>query len=394
MSFITKRRWRASLRPRPSSARWPSRPCPPRPWRRRCTPTGFMRDGINLTAAQDRRDVVTGELDATGCDIAVYNPTRVTNANIHGARYYGVVVNGGNVNTTNSKVHQIGENPFDGTQHGRAILYINGASGTISGNKVYDFQKNGIEVRGVTADASTHSATRTSATIANNVITGQGPIDYIAQNGIVILGNASATVKDNTVSDLWYTPDGTEATGLLNVDAGKDHGVGQHVRRHRGAHRRRGRPRTSWAPRPSRSARTASASTSAASAQPANTDLGTKLDWKIKVDGRVTLHIKQGFGDHDVYRAALRDRLGPAHHPGHQERRPRSQQGRPLLTPPSSRRAPTIGRGSFDSRRSGFEDDLQEIRAWLAEAIEPGGTLRQGSDPADERPRRRPAGWR
>ena len=49
-------------------------------------------------------------------------------------------------------------------------------------------------------------ATKTSATIANNVITGQGHIDYIAQNGIVILGNASATVKDNTVSDLWYTP--------------------------------------------------------------------------------------------------------------------------------------------------------------------------------------------
>ena len=48
-------------------------------------------------------------------------------------------------------------------------------------------------------------ATKTSATIANNVITGQGHIDYIAQNGIVILGNASATVKDNTVSDLWYT---------------------------------------------------------------------------------------------------------------------------------------------------------------------------------------------
>ena len=146
----------------------------------------------------------------------------------------------GNVNTTNSKVHQIGEKPFDGTQHGRAILYINGASGTISGNKVYDFQKNGIEVRGVNADASAPSSHKTSATIANNVITGQGPIDYIAQNGIVILGNATATVKDNTVSHLWYTPDGTEATGLLNSGRRQDHGVGQQVRRHRGAHRRRG----------------------------------------------------------------------------------------------------------------------------------------------------------
>ena len=93
-------------------------------------------------------------------------------------------------------------------QRGRAILYINGATGTISGNKVYDFQKNGIEVRGVTADASAPSSSKTSATIVNNVITGRGHIDDIAQNGIVILGNATATVKDNTVSHLWYTPDG------------------------------------------------------------------------------------------------------------------------------------------------------------------------------------------
>ena len=121
--------------------------------------------------------------------------------------YYGVVVNGArNVNTTNSKVHQIGETPFDGMQRGRAILYINGADGTISGNKVYAFQKNGIEVRGLTADASAPASDKSFVTVANNVITGRGHIDDIAQNGIVVMGNASATVKDNTVSHLWYTP--------------------------------------------------------------------------------------------------------------------------------------------------------------------------------------------
>ena len=31
-------------------------------------------------------------------------------------------------------------------------------------------------------------------------------------------------------------------------------------------------------------------------------ELGAKLDWKIKVDGRVAAHVKQGFGDHDVVR--------------------------------------------------------------------------------------------
>ncbi|HEX4863933.1 MAG TPA: hypothetical protein VFV02_07665, partial [Acidimicrobiales bacterium] len=62
-----------------------------------CTPTGFMRDGMNLTAAQIGGNV-TGSLDATGCNIGVYydNTTsgNVTGATIFGANYFGVVVNG------------------------------------------------------------------------------------------------------------------------------------------------------------------------------------------------------------------------------------------------------------------------------------------------------------
>ena len=132
---------------------------------------------------------------------------RVSGADIHGAKYYGVVVEGATVNVTGSKVHEIGDIPFNGTQHGRAILYINGASGTISGNQVYDFQKNGIEVSGLAADGVALSSRKTSATVKNNVVTGEGPIDYIAQNGIVIRNGASATVAKNTVSGFDYTPD-------------------------------------------------------------------------------------------------------------------------------------------------------------------------------------------
>ena len=40
-----------------------------------CTPTGFVRDGIDLTAARIG-GAVTGNVDATGCNIAVYNPTQ------------------------------------------------------------------------------------------------------------------------------------------------------------------------------------------------------------------------------------------------------------------------------------------------------------------------------
>jgi len=184
-----------------------------------CTPTGFVRDGIDLTAAQIG-GTVTGPLDATDCNIGVYNPTSVSGATIFGADCYGVVVDGVRANVANSTVRNIGEDPFNGTQHGRAILYINGASGTISGNQVYDFQKNGIEVSGLTADGSGFSTPKTSATVKNNVVTGQGPIGYIAQNGIVIRSGASATVTNNTVSGFYYTPDDTEATGLLPFEAG------------------------------------------------------------------------------------------------------------------------------------------------------------------------------
>ncbi len=263
-----------------------------------CEPTGFIRDGIDLTAA--KHDIaVTGNVDAAGCDIAVYNPTSVINADIHGARYYGVVVNGKNVNITGSKVHQIGESPFDGMQHGRAILYINGATGTISGNKVYDFQKNGIEIRGVTADASGPSAETTSAKVVNNLVTGRGAVDSIAQNGIVVLGNASATIKDNTVSGFQYTgPEDTYATGLLNVDVaaskitvsgnritGADVAIDGAVIANVGGAAKI----TVVTPR------RVDVLLHSGIKPGADAVLGTRLDWRVTVDGKTVLHTKQGF---------------------------------------------------------------------------------------------------
>src|ERR1700686_3567138 len=139
-----------------------------------CTQTGFFRDGINMTAAQIGGDV-NGSLDATGCNVGVYydNTTsgNVSGATISGANYFGVVVNGDvgvvSVNVTDSSVHNIGERPLNGTQHGTAIYYralgTGTASGTISGNTVAHYQKNGITING-----------NVSATIANNNVIGEG----------------------------------------------------------------------------------------------------------------------------------------------------------------------------------------------------------------------------
>jgi hypothetical protein len=178
-----------------------------------CQQTGFVRDGIDLTAAQIGGDVTT-TLDATGCNIGVYydatHTGSVTGADISGANYFGVLVNGASVNVTDSAVHDIGEVPLNGAQHGNAVVYLGGASGTISNNIVSSYQKNGITVSG---DGS-------SASVLVNVVTGEGPITYIAQNGIQISFGATAKVTGNTVTGNDYTPSKVTACGLLIYKAG------------------------------------------------------------------------------------------------------------------------------------------------------------------------------
>src|SRR3954447_21326196 len=98
-SFITKRRLVGLASASAMIATMAMAAAPAAALAASCKPTGFVRDGIDLTAAQIG-GTVGGPVDGTGCDIGVYNPASVTSADIHGARYYGVVVNGGNVNVT------------------------------------------------------------------------------------------------------------------------------------------------------------------------------------------------------------------------------------------------------------------------------------------------------
>jgi Periplasmic copper-binding protein (NosD) len=197
-----------------------------------CTPTGFSRDGIDLTAAQIGGSV-SGPLDATGCDIGVYFATAggvTAGADIFGARYFGVVNDGTSVNVEGASVHHIGENPPNGTQHGVAIYFTNGGTGLIDGNMVSSYQKGGIVVNGVSS-----VGTPTTATVTNNTVTGLGPVVFIAANGIQVSRGAVAEVRGNSISDNFYTgevgvgpnpggqnPEGWEfvSTGLLLFEAG------------------------------------------------------------------------------------------------------------------------------------------------------------------------------
>lgn len=175
-----------------------------------CTATGFVRDGIDLTAKiVNPSSPVSGTVDATGCNIGVYygpgHSGSVAGADVSGANYFGVVADGAAVDVTGSQVHSIGEVPLNGTQHGNAIYFTNAASGSISGNAISHYQKNGITAVG-----------GSSVTISGNTVTGEGPVGYIAQNGIEVGSGATGTVHDNIVSDNAYTgPNGAASGGVL-----------------------------------------------------------------------------------------------------------------------------------------------------------------------------------
>jgi hypothetical protein len=201
-----------------------------------CQPTTFVRDNHPLTAALINPPTVATEVDATGCDIGVYYSPGTTGdiggANIHGAVYYGVLVNAAAVNVTNSDVHLIGDNPFSGAQHGVGVFYTtldqaneiayqNGqpytttvpnarATGTLSDSNIYAYQKNGVVVGGPGA----------AVTVSGNTVDGEGPISYIAQNGVQFSRGGAGSVTKNRISDHFYSPPDVEACGLLFFNSG------------------------------------------------------------------------------------------------------------------------------------------------------------------------------
>jgi len=197
-----------------------------------CTQTGFVRDSINLTAALiNPGGTVTGAVDATGCNIAVYYDANgwggsVKGADISGSNYFGVVVNGDagtvNVDILKSTIHAIGEVPHNGTQHGIGIYYrgffeVSAVTGKISGNTIAGYQKGGIVANGM----------GTQVNVTDNVVTGDGHVTFIAMNGIQIGYGASALVMRNTVSGNSYVgfPGDGSASGGVLVVGGPGYGV-------------------------------------------------------------------------------------------------------------------------------------------------------------------------
>jgi hypothetical protein len=248
---------------------------------------------------------VTGTIDATGYDIAVYygpGHTGTVKADISGATYYAVVADRATVNVTGSKLHDIGDSPLDGMQRGRPVFYYDGARGTVSGSEIYNFQKNGVTISGLGTDGQTPSTVATSVTVMNNVITGEGHIDFIAQNGVVVRNGANAVVRGNIIRGFYYTPTTDTAAGLLNYSAGtiavagntfsgNEINIDGPVKTIRDV---QGTATVTTSPHRLRIVLSSEA-------QPANTVIGNWLHWTVKIDGRGVINMSQPFGKSYTY---------------------------------------------------------------------------------------------
>jgi hypothetical protein len=183
-----------------------------------CQTTGALdRDGTPLTARLvDPNRPVGGRVDATGCDVGVYfggGSGRVDGAEIFGARYYGVLVDGNNGNVAqadvrDSAIHDIGDTPITSSRHGQGVAYrafgAGTASGTVSGSRFWNFQEAGINMTGPGS----------TAIASGDVVRGRGLIGTISQNGIQVIFGAHGTVVGNRISDLEFAGPNT-GNGVL-----------------------------------------------------------------------------------------------------------------------------------------------------------------------------------
>jgi hypothetical protein len=99
-----------------------------------------------------------------------------------------------------------------GCQEGNAIEVRAGQTAqrvVVTGNRVDGYQKTGVLVTGAV-----------DADIAFNRITGLGPVDFIAQNGIQLSFGARGRVQWNRVEGNIYTGAGAASIGILALQAG------------------------------------------------------------------------------------------------------------------------------------------------------------------------------
>jgi hypothetical protein len=177
-----------------------------------CLPVTTSRGILTTVVIAVNGQLISGDTDASGCDIGIYIGTGVTgvtiSATVHDADKFGIYNDGGDVGISGSAVTKTGNHTagvFDpnGVQTGLGVLFDPGSTGSIEGSIISEYQKGGIVVNGA----------GTSASLIGNTVTGLGPVNFIAQNGIQVSRGAIADLTENEVSGNIYTQNGDCAPG-------------------------------------------------------------------------------------------------------------------------------------------------------------------------------------
>ncbi len=129
---------------------------------------------------------------------------------------YGIFVrDGAYANIHDNNVVDVRDAGLSGCQNGNAIgvgrqFWSTSGTADITDNTISTYQKTGIIV----------DNTGSSANITGNTITGDGPISYIAENGIQVSRGATAEIDGNTISGHSYTPATATSAAMLLWNTG------------------------------------------------------------------------------------------------------------------------------------------------------------------------------
>ncbi len=189
----------------------------------------------------DKSLTIQGQGDAT-----IIKPSQATSNNFQlfsrktggSANTAAIVVANAEATIKNLKIDgsQISSVPSGATMF-VGILYrgVNGTIGSVTVEKINIVNGNAIylssmgnevevEVKGCTIsnfykNGITSNYKGLTVNIHNNDITGSGLLDGVAQNGIQVGFGATGSVVKNTISDIAYTGEDYEATGILFIDS-------------------------------------------------------------------------------------------------------------------------------------------------------------------------------
>jgi hypothetical protein len=150
--------------------------------------------------------------DASGVTISDFTVDGAGRGNAN-YRFIGIGYRNAGGTVSSCTIKDVRNTPIDGSQHGVG-LYAFADDGTartldVVANTIYGFQKNGMALSG---------ANLTVLAKGNNV-TGAGPVNFIAQNGIQLGINATGVIDSNAVSGFAYTPYTWTSTGILVYSA-------------------------------------------------------------------------------------------------------------------------------------------------------------------------------